>query len=158
MQTDQVTVLEQQKREQDAAIEAAKYRNSHAQEIQITQQAWTPELVKTMGFGFLVFATIVLVLMTWSMRRVRSHVAVLRAFGLLLIITAAVFLIVVGYGERQISPVLGLLGTIAGYLLGRTADHTESESEAHHDVSGVMPTTREPRSHETSKENSHVQG
>lgn len=83
---------------------------------------WSPDMVKTMGFGFLAFALIVLCLMTWLMRHVRSHVAVLRSFGLLLIITAAVFLIVVGYGERQISPVLGLLGTIAGYLLGRTSD------------------------------------
>ena len=36
-----------------------------------------------------------------------------------LIITLAVGTLVMGYDERQISPVLGLFGSIVGYLLGR---------------------------------------
>lgn len=43
-----------------------------------------------------------------------------------LIITGALFLITAGY-DTQISPVLGLLGTIAGYLLGKT-EHNNSKS------------------------------
>src|ERR1051325_698502 len=85
-------------------------------------QPWSPGLVMTMGLGFLVFALIVLGLMTWTMRQLRNHKSILRAFGLLLIISAAVLLVIVGYGERQLAPVLGLLGTIAGYLLGRSSD------------------------------------
>ncbi|MDX1617310.1 MAG: hypothetical protein R3224_00890 [Balneolaceae bacterium] len=36
-----------------------------------------------------------------------------------LIITAALFLIAAGFSNDQIASALGLLGTIAGYLLGR---------------------------------------
>ena len=38
--------------------------------------------------------------------------------GLSLIIVAAIFLVVVGYTSEQIAPVMGLLGAIAGYILG----------------------------------------
>ncbi len=37
-----------------------------------------------------------------------------------LIITLAVGTLVMGYDERQIAPVLGLFGSIVGYLLGRS--------------------------------------
>ena len=36
-----------------------------------------------------------------------------------LVIIAAIFLIAVGYSSQQLAPAFGLLGTIAGYLLGR---------------------------------------
>ena len=39
--------------------------------------------------------------------------------GLTLVITAGLFLITAGYSQDQIAPMVGLLGTIAGYLLGR---------------------------------------
>ena len=35
-----------------------------------------------------------------------------------LIVTSALLLIVLGYTDEQMSPVIGLLGTIAGYMLG----------------------------------------
>ena len=41
-----------------------------------------------------------------------------------LIITLAVGTLVMGYDERQIAPILGLFGSIVGYLLGR-GDRTE---------------------------------
>lgn len=37
-----------------------------------------------------------------------------------LIITSALFLIAAGFSNNQIAPAMGLLGTIAGYLLGRS--------------------------------------
>ncbi len=43
-----------------------------------------------------------------------------------LIITGTLFLITAGY-DTQISPALGLLGTIAGYLLGKT-EHNSNQS------------------------------
>jgi uncharacterized membrane protein YhaH (DUF805 family) len=36
-----------------------------------------------------------------------------------LIITSTLFLITAGYDNNQIAPAMGLLGTVAGYLLGR---------------------------------------
>jgi uncharacterized membrane protein YfcA len=82
------------------------------------QQQWTPSLKLSFSFGILAFGLIVIVLMAYLLRKGHSATSLLRLFALPLIITSAVFLIVVGYTEKQIAPVLGLLGTIAGYLLG----------------------------------------
>ena len=76
-----------------------------------------------LGFGFLVAAIAAALL--WQGK---SHVAVLRVFGTILILVLAVFLVVAGYDDKQIAPVLGLLGTVAGYLLGSR----ESASSACH--------------------------
>jgi len=70
----------------------------------------------------LAFTLITLALFTYAIRETQSPATVLRAFGVLIIIAAAVFLVVVGYNQAQISPVIGLLGTIAGYLLGKGED------------------------------------
>jgi len=42
--------------------------------------------------------------------------------GLTLVVTAGLFLVVAGYSPAQIAPMIGLLGTIAGYLLGHGGD------------------------------------
>jgi len=44
---------------------------------------------------------------------------VIRLSALVLIVTGTLFLVVAGYSGDQIAPALGLLGTVAGYLLGR---------------------------------------
>jgi len=43
-----------------------------------------------------------------------------RIIGLILVIVAGLFLITAGYSANQIAPMIGLLGTIAGYLLGKS--------------------------------------
>ena len=42
-----------------------------------------------------------------------------KILGLTLVITAGLFLVVAGYSQNQIAPMMGLLGTVAGYLLGQ---------------------------------------
>jgi len=49
-----------------------------------------------------------------------SH-SVSRMIGLTLIITSGLTLVTAGYSSEQMSPVMGLLGTIAGYLLGSSS-------------------------------------
>jgi hypothetical protein len=49
----------------------------------------------------------------WGMNSTRS-------VGITLVIISGLFLITAGYSQEQISPMIGLLGTIAGYLLGKT--------------------------------------
>ncbi|MBX2992991.1 MAG: hypothetical protein KF749_17710 [Bacteroidetes bacterium] len=44
-----------------------------------------------------------------------------------IIIGATLFLITAGYSNDQIAPAMGLFGTIAGYLLGRTTASKEKE-------------------------------
>lgn len=46
-----------------------------------------------------------------------------------LIITLAVGTLVMGYDERQIAPVLGLFGSIVGYLLGRGDRLSDARSD-----------------------------
>jgi uncharacterized membrane protein YkgB len=43
-----------------------------------------------------------------------------------LIIFSVLFLITAGYDNNQIAPAVGLLGTIAGYLLGKSANDSET--------------------------------
>ena len=43
------------------------------------------------------------------------------------IITATLFLITAGYDNDQIAPAVGLFGTVAGYLLGRSNSQNQNE-------------------------------
>jgi hypothetical protein len=43
-----------------------------------------------------------------------------RIFAVSVIVTAGLFLITAGYSDQQIAPMFGLLGTIVGYLLGKS--------------------------------------
>lgn len=83
---------------------------------------WSATTMMTLSIALLVFGIIVLLLITSALRRGRDPHQTLQAFAVPLIIVAAVFLVVAGYSEHQISPVIGLLGTLAGYLLGRNSD------------------------------------
>jgi hypothetical protein len=65
-----------------------------------------------------------------SIGKGRDMDAVLRVLGTLTIIIAAIFLVVAGYSDRQVAPAMGLLGTIAGYLLGRRDVQHPAESTA----------------------------
>jgi uncharacterized membrane protein YidH (DUF202 family) len=46
-----------------------------------------------------------------------------------IIIVSTLFLITAGYSNDQIAPAVGLLGTIAGYLLGRINPPNKSDNE-----------------------------
>lgn len=48
----------------------------------------------------------------------KSSDALFMSMGMILVITGSLFLITAGYSNQQITPVIGLLGTIAGYVLG----------------------------------------
>ncbi len=47
---------------------------------------------------------------------------VLKALGIPLIIAASIMLVITGVPSSTMTPIIGLLGTIAGYLLGKTED------------------------------------
>lgn len=50
----------------------------------------------------------------------------LRLLAITLIIGSSLFLVTAGYNNDQIAPIIGLLGTVAGYLLGNTKAKAES--------------------------------
>ena len=86
---------------------------------------WSYEHALMFGILMLAFGLIVFAMMALLLLKRNSATAVLRICALPLIIVSAVYLIVVGYTETQIAPVLSLLSAIAGYLLGRQDSGSE---------------------------------
>lgn len=61
-------------------------------------------------------------------RKISSEDAI-KFVTITLIITSTLFLITAGYSNDQIAPAVGLLGTIAGYLLGRMQHPFQTEDK-----------------------------
>lgn len=76
-----------------------------------------------LGFGLVLslFAGII-ALRTKGWNRDATNV-----FTVTIIITAGLFLMTAGYSSEQIAPMYGLLGTIVGYLLGKTRPEDEKK-------------------------------
>lgn len=81
---------------------------------------WTTiEIV--LSVALLVFALAIFILQTVLIMKLKLNwtpVSILRFNGLTLIIAGGLLLVIAGYSNQQMSPVIGLLGAIAGYLLG----------------------------------------
>lgn len=93
---------------------------------------WTSiEIV--LSFSVLVFGAMVFALQTWLVVKMPLNWtpnAILRFNGLTLIITGAILLVTAGYSNEQMTPVIGLLGAIAGYLLGSVDKPDEKPPQA----------------------------
>jgi hypothetical protein len=85
---------------------------------------WSTTNAMTMSSAVLIFGLIVMFYAQRLIRAEKSGDAILRIFGTMMIIISGLFLIVAGYADQQIAPVMGLLGTIAGYLLGKDTKDT----------------------------------
>jgi hypothetical protein len=88
---------------------------------------WTADNALTISSIVLIFGLCVMFMSARALMRGIPAAAVLRLFGMLTIIVMAVFLIVAGYNTEQVAPVVGLLGTLAGYLVGRSASSEIAE-------------------------------
>lgn len=80
---------------------------------------WSTTNAMTISACVLLFGMVALISAGYLIRHERDGLVILRVVGTVLIITLSVFLIVAGYDNTQIAPAIGLLGTLAGYLLGR---------------------------------------
>jgi hypothetical protein len=81
----------------------------------------------SLSLSVLAFGIIVLgleVFLVW--KHMVSQDAIVKFIIVTLIITSTLFLITAGYDNNQIAPAMGLLGTIAGYLLGK---HDKDENK-----------------------------
>ena len=115
------------------AVDAASGVAGTQSPTPVGKQWWRADDAMTISASVLMFGVLVMVLMTVALRRTDLQPdAVLRLFGTTIIIVGALFLIVAGYTETQMGPVMGLLGTIAGYLLGKNSASsvTPAKSEA----------------------------
>ncbi len=86
----------------------------------VGKEWWRADEAMTISAVVLIYGIVVMILATIVLRRTNIHPdSVLRLFGTIIIVVGALFLIVAGYSDTQMGPVMGLLGTIAGYLLGK---------------------------------------
>lgn len=81
-----------------------------------------PEVI--LAATVLIFGLVMSILAGALLRRTQAKAEdVIRLFALIVIVCGILFLIAAGYSSSDIAPSLGLLGTIAGYLLGRSASN-----------------------------------
>lgn len=81
---------------------------------------WSPTLVQFLALAVLIFTFLSLLLcavLLWRQRA--SGTQILRIFGVLTIVGMSALLVVIGYSNEQLTPIVGLFGAIAGYLLGK---------------------------------------
>ena len=85
----------------------------------------------TLSLTVLVFGLIIILLEIFLIKSKRiSSEDTIKFIIITLIITSTLFLITAGYSNDQIAPAVGLLGTIAGYLLGRIQNpHKDEKNE-----------------------------
>jgi hypothetical protein len=91
-------------------------------------QPWSPGLVQFLAIGVLLFAFAALILATvllWRSHAPAHHV--LRVFGVITILGFSALLLVIGYSNEQLTPIVGLFGAIAGYLLGKDPKTKDDE-------------------------------
>ncbi len=106
---------------------------------------WSVADAMTISAAVLIFGSIIIVLATYLLYKGKNADEVLKLFGTIIIIISAVFLVVAGYTDTQIAPVIGLLGTIAGYLLGRrNSDTTATENKPVEEKASVTPPPTTP--------------
>lgn len=91
-------------------------------------QPWSPELVQFLAVGVLGFSCIALVMASVLLWRSNAPgYQVLRVFGVITILGFSALLLVVGYNNAQLTPIIGLFGAIAGYLLGKDSKLNKDE-------------------------------
>ena len=92
-----------------------------------------------LSFGVLIFGLLVMAIELYLMKVNKfDQNQTIKFLLVTLIITAALFLIAAGFSNNQIAPAMGLLGTVAGYLLGK------GDSSVTNDSSQEMMNTQNP--------------
>jgi len=86
----------------------------------LAQQPWSPELVIYLSTSILLMTALALILgsvLLWK----RSYAGqdILRLYGVVIIVGLSALLLVAGFSNDQLTPIVGLFGAIAGYLLGK---------------------------------------
>ena len=83
-------------------------------------QPWSPELVIYLSTSILLITALALVLgslLLW--KRNYAGQDILRLYGVVIIVGLSALLLVAGFSNDQLTPIVGLFGAIAGYLLGK---------------------------------------
>lgn len=93
-------------------------------------QPWSPELVTYLATAILIVVVITLALGTFLMwKKSTNGQDVLRLYGVVIIVGLSALLLVVGFSNDQLTPIVGLFGAIAGYLLGKESPKEGGEKD-----------------------------
>ena len=83
-------------------------------------QPWSADLVIYLSTSILLMTALALILGSVLMwKRNHSGQDILRLYGVVIIVGLSALLLVTGYDKEQLTPIVGLFGAIAGYLLGK---------------------------------------
>jgi hypothetical protein len=100
---------------------AKDFKDAKEPETEMADFIFKTKQEESLTIMFLTFSLIVLSLTSWLIYKYETdfHIA-FKYFIIILLVLGMLMLIVIGYSQNQISPAVGLFGTIAAYLLGRT--------------------------------------
>jgi hypothetical protein len=127
-----IAELERSIQEKMQKLDARKESSSKAQTVASSHSDadwWSVSDAMTISSAVLIFGSVIMLLATCLLYIGKNADDVLKLFGTIIIVISAVFLVVAGYTDTQIAPVIGLLGTIAGYLLGRESVENKVENK-----------------------------
>lgn len=103
-----------------AMAEAQKNLDTAVVSTVTPTQPWSSDLVQFLSISLLAFTTFALIMASVLMWRTNaSPQHILRVFGIVAIIGVSALLLVTGFSNDQLTPIIGLFGAIAGYLLGK---------------------------------------
>lgn len=94
-----------------------------------TLQPWSGELIQTLSLyvlGFIVIAFLLCSILLW--RSKTDALEILKVFGILSILGLSTLLLLTGFSNEQLTPIVGLFGAIAGYLLGKEKKQEEKST------------------------------
>lgn len=101
--------------------------NFSTSSIETSDQPWNPHLIKDLSYSVLGFTIIILALSTLLLWKKGADAQdILKVFGIIAIIGLSSVLLITGYGKEQLTPIVGLFGAIAGYLLGKEPRQREN--------------------------------
>lgn len=93
---------------------------------------WSSNLIVFLTLAVLTFLVVIVIASTilmWRQRSTADHM--LRIFGIILIAGLSSILLIVGYSSAQLTPIIGLFGAIAGYLLGKDSGEKRTNASDH---------------------------
>ena len=109
--------------------QATQLQSQQGTTIQVAPTSWWSVTdAMTISAVVLVFGAVTILVAAYLIRNERDSQVILKVLATILIISFSVFLIVAGYSDQQIAPAMGLLGTIAGYLLGKDTGRALSQT------------------------------
>jgi hypothetical protein len=112
--------------------------------VTVGGQPWNPWLVSFLTVVVILFCLVVLHYMWNMLKSGQSAGDVLRLATMPMVIGAAIFLVLLGFSNEQMTPVIGLLGTMIGYILGSATPRPPSTTPSPASTTAAPSTTPTP--------------